>query len=73
MQITDSTSLAAAIRSRRRELSLTQEQLADLAGISLRSVTLLESGVSSLTFQNLLATLSVLGLSLNLEVRSIGG
>ena len=73
MQITDSTSLAAAIRSRRRELGLTQEQLADLAGISLRSVTLLESGVSSLTFQNLLATLSVLGLSLNLEVRSIGG
>jgi len=73
MHITDSASLAAAIRSRRRELGLTQEQLADLAGISLRSVTLLESGVSSLTFQNLLATLSVLGLSLNLEVRSIGG
>lgn len=73
MQITDSASLAEVIRSRRRELGLTQEQLADLAGISLRSVTLLESGGSSITFQNLLAILSVVGLSLKLEVRSIGG
>lgn len=72
MLVADAGSLAAVIRSRRKELDLTQQDLAELAGVSLRAVTLLESGSVGPSFRNLLPILSVLGLSLNLEVRAVG-
>jgi len=73
MIVADAVGLGEAVRERRRQLGLTQEELADLAQVSLRSVSQLESGVSSMTFGKLLAILSVLGLSLHLEVRAIAG
>jgi len=73
MIVADAVGLGEAVRERRRQLGLTQEELADLAQVSLRSVSQLESGVSSMTFGKLLAILSVLGLSLSLEVRAIAG
>jgi HTH-type transcriptional regulator/antitoxin HipB len=73
MIVADAVGLGEAVRERRRQLGLTQEELADLAQVSLRSVSQLESGVSSMTFGKLLAILSVLGLSLGLEVRAIAG
>lgn len=72
MTVKDATDLAERVRSRRKQLRLTQQELADLAGISLRAVNQLESGSSSMSFTKLMEILSVLGLTLKLEVIPIG-
>ena len=58
---------AAAVRSRRRDLHLRQDELADLAGVSERFVYALETGKQSVQLDKLLAVLSALGLHLELR------
>jgi HTH-type transcriptional regulator / antitoxin HipB len=58
--------VAAALRARRRSLGLTQEDVADLAGVSARFVHTVEAGKSSLRLDALLRVLEVLGLGLAL-------
>jgi y4mF family transcriptional regulator len=72
MRVKSSADLAAAVRDARKSLGITQQELADLSGVSVRAISHLESGDSSVTFAKLMAVLSVLGLSLNLEVIPIG-
>ena len=59
--------LAAAIRLRRRELALTQLQLAELAGCGLAFLYTLERGKRSVRLDKVLDVLDVLGLELRVE------
>ncbi|SDL14601.1 type II toxin-antitoxin system Y4mF family antitoxin [Tessaracoccus oleiagri] len=61
--------LAHDVRRRRRELGLTQPQLADLAGVSERFVRALEAGKQSVQLDRVQAVLEALGLELRAEVR----
>ncbi|GAB2737003.1 hypothetical protein GCM10027273_14740 [Nocardioides pakistanensis] len=60
-------SLAAVVAARREELSLRQDELADLADVSVRFVHAVESGRRSIGLDRLLAVLTALGLHLELE------
>jgi HTH-type transcriptional regulator / antitoxin HipB len=57
-------SLAAAVRQRRQELRLHQDQLAELAQCSTRFVHTIEAGKPTVRLDKLLAVLHVLGLHL---------
>lgn len=59
-------SLGAALRARRRTLDLTQEELADLAGVGLRLVHEVEHDKDTVQLVNLLRLLGALGLHLEL-------
>ena len=59
--------LALAVRGRRRQLELRQEDLADLAGVSLRFVQALEAGKRTVQLDRVEAVLAVLGLRLRVE------
>ncbi|MBN2496981.1 MAG: helix-turn-helix transcriptional regulator [Deltaproteobacteria bacterium] len=64
--------LGQAIRRQRRALSLTQAQLAQLAGCGVAFLYLLESGKPSVRLDKVMDVLRVLGLQLRLE-RGRGG
>ena len=64
------SSLAADVRERRRALSLTQDDLAALAGCSPRFVRALEAGKPTIRLDKLLDVLGVLGLELRAQIRS---
>jgi y4mF family transcriptional regulator len=55
------------VRSRRRQLRLRQDELADLAGVSERFVYSLENGKQSVQLDKVIAVLSALGLHLELH------
>lgn len=57
-------SLGAKVRARRASLSLSQSDLADLAGVSERFVRFVEQGKSTVQLEPLLAVLGTLGLEL---------
>ena len=61
------TDLAGAVRERRRQLGLRQEDLADLAGVSLRFVQALEAGKPSVQLDRVRAVLDTPGLRLVVE------
>jgi HTH-type transcriptional regulator/antitoxin HipB len=73
------TVLAAEVRSRRGDLGLTQQDLADMAGVSERFVRFVEQGKPSVQLDSLIAVLETLGLELRLAtrmsqaVRGLGG
>ena len=62
--------LAAAVRARRADLRLSQQDLADMAGVSERFVRFVEQGKPSLRLDTLLALLGTLGLELQLATRT---
>lgn len=57
--------IAAAVRDRRRALELTQQDVADLAGVSERFVRFVEQGKPSVRLDALAAVLDALGLALD--------
>jgi y4mF family transcriptional regulator len=59
--------LATVVRQRRKQLGLRQEDLADLAGVSLRFVQALEGGKPSVQLDHVRAVLDTLGLRLVVE------
>jgi len=59
--------IGAVIQSVRKENGLTQEQLADLAGISERTLRSMESGQGNPSFNAVVSTASVLGIKLMVE------
>ncbi|QAY73635.1 transcriptional regulator [Agromyces protaetiae] len=63
----DASAIGAAVRARRRSLDLTQEELADLAGVSPRFLGALERGRPGARLDHVVAVLHALGLEL--EVR----
>jgi HTH-type transcriptional regulator/antitoxin HipB len=61
---TDASAIGRALRDRRRELGLTQEELADLAAVSVRFLGDLERGKPTVRFDRLLAVARTLGLTI---------
>jgi y4mF family transcriptional regulator len=66
--IKDSKSLGDLVRLRRKDLNLTQAQLAELAQVSPRYVFDLEDGKTSVRLDKLLPVLETLGLTMSLKV-----
>jgi HTH-type transcriptional regulator/antitoxin HipB len=62
--------LAAEVRSRRLQLGLTQQDLADMAGVSERFVRFVEQGKPSVQLDSLTAVLDTLGLELRLTTKT---
>lgn len=60
-----SSSLGSEVRARRASLSLSQQDLADLSGVSERFVRFVENGKPTIQLEPLLAVLSTLGLELS--------
>ena len=63
------SSISDAVRARRRELGLRQDDLAELAGISERFVREVERDKSTVRLDKLTALLDALGLELRAEIR----
>lgn len=61
--------LGETARARRRQLRLTQEELAELASVSVRFVRALELGKTTVRLDKVEAVLDVLGLVLDVKVR----
>jgi transcriptional regulator with XRE-family HTH domain len=59
------------IKERREILKITQESLADLSGIGLRTIKQLEGGNANPTFNTLQEIADVLGLELVLQVKRL--
>ena len=61
--------LIQALKKRREILGVTQEHLAELSGVGLRTLKALESGKSNPTFKTMNKLAEVLGMELKLEVK----
>lgn len=61
--------LIKALKDRREALKVTQEYLAELSGVSLRTLKAIESGKGNPTFDTLNKLAEVLGMELKLEVK----
>lgn len=62
--------LANEVRARRGQLGLTQQDLADMAGVSERFVRFVEQGKPSVQLDSLTAVLETLGLELRIATRT---
>lgn len=62
-----SEELSQSVRTRRKHLSLTQKQLADLAGCHFMFISDLEQGKSTVRLDKVEAVVRVLGLKLRVE------
>ena len=70
MAATFADRLADEVRARRAVLRLSQQDVADMAGVSERFVRFVEQGKPSVQLDSLLAVLETLGLELRLSTRS---
>ena len=63
--------LIKQIKERREMLKITQENLADLSGVGLRTIKQLEAGKANPTYRILQEIADVLGLELALQVKKL--
>jgi len=63
--------LIKTIKERRADMQVTQESLAELAGISLRTLKLIESGKGNPTLITLQKIADVIGMEITLSVKNI--
>lgn len=63
--------LIKQIKERREMLKITQENLADLSGVGLRTIKQLEAGIANPTYKTLQEIADVLGLELVLQVKKL--
>ena len=63
--------LIKTIKERRADMQVTQESLAELAGISLRTLKLIESGKGNPTLVTLQKIADVIGMEITLSVKNI--
>ena len=61
--------LIETLKKRRELLGVTQEHLAELSGVGLRTLKAFESGKSNPTYETLSKLAEVLGMELKLEVK----
>ncbi len=69
MIIADAKQLGAALRARRRELHVTQQQAAEMIDVNRRVVGELERGKSTVRLQIVLELAKALGLDVDLRTR----
>lgn len=62
--------LGENIRQRRQRLDIRQIDLAELAGVALRTLIAVEGGTGNPSFETLTKIIEVLGLELNLTIKS---
>jgi transcriptional regulator with XRE-family HTH domain len=63
--------LIKTLKERREVLGVTQEHLAELANVSLRTLKSIESGKGNPTFDTLNKLADVLGMEMKLEVKKL--
>ena len=63
--------LANIIRDRREVLKITQEHLAELSGISLRTIKSIETMNGNPTLNTTIKIIKILGLELNIDTKKI--
>jgi transcriptional regulator with XRE-family HTH domain len=63
--------LIKQIKERREMLKITQENLADLSGVGLRTIKQLEAGKANPTYRTIQEIADVLGLELVLQVKKL--
>ncbi|MDM1043063.1 MULTISPECIES: helix-turn-helix transcriptional regulator [Empedobacter] len=63
--------LIEQIKERRKVLDITQESLADISGVGLRTLKQFESGKGNPTLETLQKLCDALGLEIKLEVKTI--
>jgi HTH-type transcriptional regulator/antitoxin HipB len=68
--VTTTTQIGAILSARRKHLDLTQEQVASRLGLSQNRLSVLESRPETLTVEQLVALLAVLGLEMRIDERS---
>ena len=68
--ITTTTQIGAILSARRKHLDLTQEQVATRLGLSQNRLSVLESRPETMTAEQLVALLAVLGLEMRIDERS---
>ncbi len=73
MNTRTSKEIGAAVRARRRELKVTQKDLAMTCGTGLRFIIDLEKGKETCQIGKVLQVLQALGLQLQITSRSAGG
>jgi len=66
------TSLAQTLKQRRKILSVTQEQLADMAEVGLRTLKSIEMERGNPTITTISKLADVLGMELNLDLKKTG-
>ncbi|MDA3885914.1 MAG: helix-turn-helix domain-containing protein [Candidatus Delongbacteria bacterium] len=59
------------IKSRREVLKITQEHLAELSGIGLRTLKSIETGKGNPTLETIIKVIEVLGLEININIKNI--
>lgn len=69
MPIHDAKQLGELIRGRRRELGLTQTEVAEVANTNLRFLSELERGKPTARFENVMRVLATLGIDLEVRIR----
>jgi y4mF family transcriptional regulator len=62
--------IATEVRNRRAALGLSQQNLADMAGVSERFIRFVEQGKPSVQLDSLTAVLDTLGLELHVRTRT---
>ena len=71
-EILDRAALGRLIRTRGRELGLTQEELAGFVGIGRRLVIEIEAGTRDAKIDSVLGILGALGLEIEIRPRRLG-
>ncbi len=64
----DINQIATTVKNRRKFLKITQEDLADISGISERTLRDIEKGLANPELESLMKLCEVLGLKLTIEV-----
>ena len=65
------SNLIGSIKERRKILNVTQETLAEISGVGLRTLKQLESGKGNPTLETLQKICDALGLEIKLEIKNI--
>ena len=63
--------LKEKVKTRREGLNVTQEQLAEISGVGLRTLKQFESGKGNPTLQTLQKLANALGMEIKLEVKEL--
>ena len=58
------------IKDRRQLLGITQQDLADISGVGLRTIKLIEAGKANPSLDTLVRLLDVLGLEIELKIKN---
>lgn len=65
----ESIQIGSILVKRRKFLKITQEHLADIAGVSLRSLKSIENGDGNPTVKQISKILKVLGMKITIEIQ----